>query len=223
MKRQRTSEDGDSDEILWLQVGSERQPVSRKLLCSVPDSALARMFSEDWKDSKKVMVNDAIFLDRDPLAFASVLRYLRTQVIPWVDKNDQYNQVLRNELEFWGLIEVAKEAEGAQGTATVFGDLEVGKLTVKTKTTVEPDFLNVFVAMLMQVEDDYMQKTCRRWSEEFATFLPKENEWLVVVSFGIMPSIAWTRRSAPLAIYKILRKGLAKAPGARRFVVFFKD
>ena len=74
-----------SDEIIDLDVSGVTAGfrVRRSLLCQVPGSALAAMFSGRHELKK---VNGKIFLDRDPEVFKLVVSYLRNyQRLPEIE------------------------------------------------------------------------------------------------------------------------------------------
>ena len=89
-------------EVVSLNVGGTHHIQTEKdVLRSVPNSILAKMFS-DMHQLKKI--NNEVFLDRDGKTFNDVINYLRNdrRVFPeFQDKND-HNQFIK-ELHFWGI------------------------------------------------------------------------------------------------------------------------
>ena len=78
--------------------GISKTEVSRKVLTSVPDTALAAMFS----GVHQVVKTDggAIIIDRDSQSFIYLLQFLVNQHVP-----DSYGkrQKLQSELDYWGI------------------------------------------------------------------------------------------------------------------------
>jgi hypothetical protein len=73
------------------------------LLVSVPDSALATMFSERNKPMLIVINGNQVFVDRDPEVFIAVLEYLRNGCILNSFKSFRIRDLFLKELEFWNL------------------------------------------------------------------------------------------------------------------------
>lgn len=71
------------------------------MLQSVPDSLLAKMFSE-MHELKKI--DDEVFLDRDGRTFETLVNYLRNdrKVFPEFSDKNQENHFFK-ELHFWGI------------------------------------------------------------------------------------------------------------------------
>jgi len=99
--KKRRPEDATSEalDLIKLQVGHQKELVTRATLLKYPDSVLGRMFSKDWAGSQFPTTDDgAVFLDRDPDAFRGVLSFLRTGCVPTVPNNE----ALLAELDYWG-------------------------------------------------------------------------------------------------------------------------
>ena len=93
-------------DILELNVSgvTEGFCVRRKLLCSVDGSKIKTYFDLENK-SKLEIVNNRIFIDRDPAMFRYVLMYLRCdQQMPQLDLPFE-KKMFSKELEYWGLPE----------------------------------------------------------------------------------------------------------------------
>jgi hypothetical protein len=91
------------DKIYHLNVSgvTEGFTISWSTLCSRPWSKLALMFSSEH-DLK--MLDNKVFIDRDPLIFRHLINYLRTNQTPVLeDKNEA--MLFNCELIFWDLIE----------------------------------------------------------------------------------------------------------------------
>ena len=71
--------------------------VCRKVLTSVPDTALAAMFSGVHLVAQ---TDGAIIIDRDPESFQYLLQYLENNH-HWPD-TDYQQQKLQSELDYWG-------------------------------------------------------------------------------------------------------------------------
>ena len=71
--------------------------VCRKVLTSVPDTALAAMFSGGHSVTQ---TDGAIIIDRDPESFQYLLQYLENNY-HWPDTDFQ-RQKLQSELDYWG-------------------------------------------------------------------------------------------------------------------------
>jgi len=89
-------------EVLNLNIGGTANiMVTQKVLCSVPNSQLNKMFS-GMHEIKKV--EDSVFLDRDGKTFQTLINYLRNdrKIYPEFDnQNDQ--RLFVEELNFWGI------------------------------------------------------------------------------------------------------------------------
>lgn len=89
-------------EVVSLNVGGNVHIQTEKdVLRSVPDSLLAKMFS-DMHELKKV--DEKVFIDRDGKTFETLINYLRNdrKVFPeFTEKNDE-NQFFK-EMHFWGI------------------------------------------------------------------------------------------------------------------------
>jgi hypothetical protein len=81
--------------------GTHNLMVSQKVLCSVPNSSLEKMFS-GMHELKKV--NEAIFLDRDGKTFQTLINYLRNErkIYPEFDSQNE-QRLFSEELNFWGI------------------------------------------------------------------------------------------------------------------------
>ena len=81
--------------------GTHKIMCSQKVLTSVPQSSLSKMFS-GLHDIKKV--DDSIFLDRDGKTFQSLVNYLRNdrKVYPEFDNSNE-QRLFTEELNFWGI------------------------------------------------------------------------------------------------------------------------
>lgn len=80
-KRARTASD-DNDSIVHLNVGGTRFVALRSTLTKYPDSMLARMFSDGWKNGPAPMLDGAVFIDRSARLFEHVLEALRGSSSP---------------------------------------------------------------------------------------------------------------------------------------------
>ena len=89
-------------EVVALNVGGTHHIQTEKdVLRSVPNSALAQMFS-DMHGLKTI--DNEVFLDRDGRTFNDVINYLRNdrKVYPeFVDKNQEHHFI--KELHYWGI------------------------------------------------------------------------------------------------------------------------
>ncbi|CAL8404777.1 unnamed protein product [Boreogadus saida] len=85
-------------EIIQLNVGGTRFSTSRQTLIWVPDSFFSSLLS--GRISTLRDETGAIFIDRDPTAFAPILNFLRTKEL---DLRGMTISVLRHEAEFYGI------------------------------------------------------------------------------------------------------------------------
>uniref|UniRef100_A0A8C5MCW9 BTB/POZ domain-containing protein KCTD3 n=1 Tax=Leptobrachium leishanense TaxID=445787 RepID=A0A8C5MCW9_9ANUR len=87
-----------SGEIIQLNVGGTRFCTSRQTLMWIPDSFFSSLLS--GRISTLRDETGAIFIDRDPTAFAPILNFLRTKEL---DLRGVSLNVLRHEAEFYGI------------------------------------------------------------------------------------------------------------------------
>uniref|UniRef100_A0A8C0RS20 BTB domain-containing protein n=2 Tax=Canis lupus familiaris TaxID=9615 RepID=A0A8C0RS20_CANLF len=87
-----------SAEIVQLNVGGTRFSTSRQTLMWIPDSFFSSLLS--GRISTLRDETGAIFIDRDPAAFAPILNFLRTKEL---DLRGVSINVLRHEAEFYGI------------------------------------------------------------------------------------------------------------------------
>uniref|UniRef100_A0A8C7T0A0 BTB/POZ domain-containing protein KCTD3 n=1 Tax=Oncorhynchus mykiss TaxID=8022 RepID=A0A8C7T0A0_ONCMY len=85
-------------EIIQLNVGGTRFSTSRQTLMWIPDSFFSSLLS--GRISTLRDETGAIFIDRDPTAFASILNFLRTKEL---DLRGVNINILRHEAEFYGI------------------------------------------------------------------------------------------------------------------------
>ncbi|XP_051920400.1 BTB/POZ domain-containing protein KCTD3 isoform X1 [Hippocampus zosterae] len=85
-------------EIIQLNVGGTRFSTSRQTLMWIPDSFFSSLLS--GRISTLRDETGAIFIDRDPMAFAPILNFLRTKEL---DLRGVNISVLRHEAEFYGI------------------------------------------------------------------------------------------------------------------------
>ncbi|KAL2098585.1 hypothetical protein ACEWY4_005065 [Coilia grayii] len=85
-------------EIIQLNVGGTRFSTSRQTLMWIPDSFFSSLLS--GRISTLRDETGAIFIDRDPTAFAPILNFLRTKELDFRGVNIN---VLRHEAEFYGI------------------------------------------------------------------------------------------------------------------------
>ncbi|XP_015250617.1 PREDICTED: BTB/POZ domain-containing protein KCTD3-like isoform X1 [Cyprinodon variegatus] len=85
-------------EIIQLNVGGTRFSTSRQTLTWIPDSFFSSLLS--GRISTLRDETGAIFIDRDPTAFAPILNFLRTKEL---DLRGVNISVLRHEAEFYGI------------------------------------------------------------------------------------------------------------------------
>ena len=91
----------------------------------VPEGMLALMFSGRFKvDSDK---DDYVFLDRDGTHFRKILNFLRTGHASWYDDKHK-DEELRQELQFYMLLEAFENAISEQFIATMQAGDEEGKM-----------------------------------------------------------------------------------------------
>ncbi|XP_074078768.1 BTB/POZ domain-containing protein KCTD3 isoform X1 [Macrotis lagotis] len=89
---------GGGGEIVQLNVGGTRFSTSRQTLMWIPDSFFSSLLS--GRISTLRDETGAIFIDRDPAAFAPILNFLRTKEL---DLRGVSINVLRHEAEFYGI------------------------------------------------------------------------------------------------------------------------
>ncbi|KAM4694024.1 BTB/POZ domain-containing protein KCTD3 isoform 2-T2 [Discoglossus pictus] len=87
-----------SGEIIQLNVGGTRFSTSKQTLMWIPDSFFSSLLS--GRISTLRDETGAIFIDRDPTAFAPILNFLRTKEL---DLRGVSLNVLRHEAEFYGI------------------------------------------------------------------------------------------------------------------------
>ncbi|XP_048829999.1 BTB/POZ domain-containing protein KCTD3 isoform X1 [Brienomyrus brachyistius] len=87
-----------SGEIIQLNVGGTRFSTSRQTLMWIPDSFFSSLLS--GRISTLRDETGAIFIDRDPTAFAPILNFLRTKEL---DLRGVNINILRHEAEFYGI------------------------------------------------------------------------------------------------------------------------
>uniref|UniRef100_A0A6Q2YQI8 BTB/POZ domain-containing protein KCTD3 n=1 Tax=Esox lucius TaxID=8010 RepID=A0A6Q2YQI8_ESOLU len=85
-------------EIIQLNVGGTRFSTSRQTLMWIPDSFFSSLLS--GRISTLRDETGAIFIDRDPTAFAPILNFLRTKEL---DLRGVNINILRHEAEFYGI------------------------------------------------------------------------------------------------------------------------
>ncbi|XP_013999788.1 BTB/POZ domain-containing protein KCTD3 isoform X2 [Salmo salar] len=85
-------------EIIQLNVGGTRFSTSRQTLMWIPDSFFSSLLSGTI--SSLLDETGAIFIDRDPTAFAPILNFLRTKEL---DLRGVNINILRHEAEFYGI------------------------------------------------------------------------------------------------------------------------
>ncbi|XP_052341960.1 BTB/POZ domain-containing protein KCTD3-like isoform X1 [Oncorhynchus keta] len=85
-------------EIIQLNVGGTRFSTSRQTLMWIPDSLFSSLLS--GRISSLLDETGAIFIDRDPTAFAPILNFLRTKEL---DLRGVNINILRHEAEFYGI------------------------------------------------------------------------------------------------------------------------
>ncbi|XP_030627307.1 BTB/POZ domain-containing protein KCTD3 isoform X1 [Chanos chanos] len=85
-------------EIIQLNVGGTRFSTSRQTLMWIPDSFFSSLLSGRISTLKDE--TGAIFIDRDPTAFAPILNFLRTKEL---DLRGVSINILRHEAEFYGI------------------------------------------------------------------------------------------------------------------------
>uniref|UniRef100_A0A4W5MZ56 BTB/POZ domain-containing protein KCTD3 n=1 Tax=Hucho hucho TaxID=62062 RepID=A0A4W5MZ56_9TELE len=85
-------------EIIQLNVGGTRFSTSRQTLMWIPDSFFSSLLS--GRISSLLDETGAIFIDRDPTAFAPILNFLRTKEL---DLRGVNIKILRHEAEFYGI------------------------------------------------------------------------------------------------------------------------
>ncbi|XP_046686231.1 BTB/POZ domain-containing protein KCTD3 [Homalodisca vitripennis] len=90
-------------DIVHLNVGGTRFSTSRQTLMWIPDSFFTALLSGRISSLKDE--NGAIFIDRDPKLFATILNYLRTRDI---DLRHCDIKTLRHEAEYYGITPLVK-------------------------------------------------------------------------------------------------------------------
>ncbi|CAL1603880.1 unnamed protein product [Knipowitschia caucasica] len=105
-----TSEDNTSSaamgEIIQLNVGGTRFCTSRQTLMWIPDSFFSSLLS--GRISTLRDETGAIFIDRDPTAFAPILNFLRTKEL---DLRGVNISILRHEAEFYGITPLVRRLQ----------------------------------------------------------------------------------------------------------------
>jgi hypothetical protein len=88
------------DNIVELDIGgTHKLTTTRSTLCTVPDSALATMFSGRHQ---LTLHNGRVFIDRDGKTFKMILNYLRSMKLPLFD-HKSIEAAFYEELDFWGI------------------------------------------------------------------------------------------------------------------------
>uniref|UniRef100_A0A0A9Y2Y0 BTB/POZ domain-containing protein KCTD3 n=2 Tax=Lygus hesperus TaxID=30085 RepID=A0A0A9Y2Y0_LYGHE len=90
-------------EIIHLNVGGTRFSTSRQTLLWIPDTFFSALLSGRISSLKDE--TGAIFIDRDPKLFSTILNYLRTKE---VDLSNSDLCFLRHEAEYYGITPLAK-------------------------------------------------------------------------------------------------------------------
>lgn len=92
--------ENNKTDILELNIGGEMEiTTTRGTLTKFPLSNLGVMFSGKYK---LPMLEDKIFVDRDPEPFNNLIYYLRTSKYP-ILKTTMDELLLKEELEYWGI------------------------------------------------------------------------------------------------------------------------
>lgn len=73
--------------------------ISSATLCSRPNSKLAALFSGQ---NKLNLINDKVFIDRDPTIFRHLINFLRTDQRPILENKNEA-QLFECELKYWGV------------------------------------------------------------------------------------------------------------------------
>lgn len=93
-------------EIIQLNVGGTRFCTSRQTLMWIPDSFFSSLLS--GRISTQRDETGAIFIDRDPTAFAPILNFLRTKEL---DLRGVNISILRHEAEFYGITPLVRRLQ----------------------------------------------------------------------------------------------------------------
>lgn len=101
--REMSSAQAAQGDLVHLNVGGTRFSTSRQTLTWIPDSFFTALLSGRISSLKDE--TGAIFIDRDPALFATILNYLRTRD---VDLRNADIQALRHEAEFYGIVPLVK-------------------------------------------------------------------------------------------------------------------
>ncbi|KAM9612832.1 BTB/POZ domain-containing protein KCTD3 isoform 3-T3 [Trichechus inunguis] len=110
-----------SGEIVQLNVGGTRFSTSRQTLMWIPDSFFSSLLS--GRISTLRDETGAIFIDRDPAAFAPILNFLRTKEL---DLRGVSINVLRHEAEFYGITPLGIPSRKINSTARSSADCRNG-------------------------------------------------------------------------------------------------
>ena len=97
-----------AEDIIELNVGgvTEGFMVRRSLLCTVSGSALEAMFSGRHALPK---IDGKIFVDRDPRIFIKIVNYLRNNMQLPKKMDEEMQEMVEMEMDFWGLIPKTNE------------------------------------------------------------------------------------------------------------------
>lgn len=91
----------DTDVIKMNLGGTKNMASTRRVLCSIKDSALEKMFSGLHQLKK---TNDHVFIDRDAYYFEMLINYLRNNRRLWPEfRSDGEQRAFEQELAFWGI------------------------------------------------------------------------------------------------------------------------
>ncbi|XP_055992870.1 SH3KBP1-binding protein 1 [Sorex fumeus] len=97
---------GPPGEVIHLNVGGKRFSTSRQTLTWIPDSFFSSLLSGRISTLKDE--TGAIFIDRDPTAFAPILNFLRTKEL---DPRGVHSSSLLHEAQFYGLTPLVRRLQ----------------------------------------------------------------------------------------------------------------
>ncbi len=94
--------EASDDDIIYLNVGSQKLATTRSTLCQVEGSFIASMFNGHWDSNHKRDQDGTVFLDYNPQYFVPILNFLQAKTfatretqkfqkfcpVPWLERRN---------------------------------------------------------------------------------------------------------------------------------------